>query len=290
MTVRLGITFRPQLPPERLRSVARAADRAGLDELWLWEDCFRESGFTTAAAALAWTERITLGIGLAPAPLRNVALTAMESATMARLFPGRFILAVGHGVQEWMAQVGAKVGSPLTLLREYAEALTRLLAGDEVSVTGRYVQLDRVRLDWPPSVPPPIYAGAGGPKSTAQCAQIAAGTLVTCGRSTADVARIRALLEDTRRAAGLSGPHHLSNAVIVATGVGARDRLHRELASWDLPAEDGLGLAGDAAEIARGMRGYVAAGADSIVVVPTADEPDIEGLIEFLGREVRPLL
>ena len=34
------------------------------------------------------TSRVTVGIGLLPVPLRNVALTAMEIATMARLFPG----------------------------------------------------------------------------------------------------------------------------------------------------------------------------------------------------------
>src|SRR5665647_3196553 len=38
----LGAVFLPQLPPERLRDVARSADEAGLQELWLWEDCFRE--------------------------------------------------------------------------------------------------------------------------------------------------------------------------------------------------------------------------------------------------------
>jgi alkanesulfonate monooxygenase SsuD/methylene tetrahydromethanopterin reductase-like flavin-dependent oxidoreductase (luciferase family) len=42
MTV-LGTVFLPQLPPERLQRVARAADEAGLEELWLWEDCFLES-------------------------------------------------------------------------------------------------------------------------------------------------------------------------------------------------------------------------------------------------------
>ena len=36
----LGVVFLPQLPPERLRGVAVAADEAVLDELWLWEDCF----------------------------------------------------------------------------------------------------------------------------------------------------------------------------------------------------------------------------------------------------------
>ncbi|WP_435108895.1 hypothetical protein [Nocardiopsis synnemataformans] len=58
----LGAVFRPPLPPERLRSVARAADEAGLDQLWLWEDCFLESG--AASAALAWTENLTGGVGL----------------------------------------------------------------------------------------------------------------------------------------------------------------------------------------------------------------------------------
>ncbi len=72
-----------------------------------------------------------------PAPLRNVALTAMEVATLARIFPGRVIAGVGHGVQEWMAQVGGRVASPLTLLEEYAVALRRLLHGERVTVTGR---------------------------------------------------------------------------------------------------------------------------------------------------------
>jgi len=55
--------FLPQFPPERLRGIARTADEAGLDELWLWEDCFWESGVATAAAALAWTARLRVGIG-----------------------------------------------------------------------------------------------------------------------------------------------------------------------------------------------------------------------------------
>jgi alkanesulfonate monooxygenase SsuD/methylene tetrahydromethanopterin reductase-like flavin-dependent oxidoreductase (luciferase family) len=56
MTV-LGAVCLPQLPPERLRDLARTADAAGLDELWLWEDCFWGSGVATAAAVLGWTAR-----------------------------------------------------------------------------------------------------------------------------------------------------------------------------------------------------------------------------------------
>ncbi|HWM17320.1 MAG TPA: LLM class flavin-dependent oxidoreductase, partial [Microbacterium sp.] len=155
---RVGAIFLPDLPPERLRDFVQAAEGAGISELWLWEDCFREAAFSSAAAALAWTERLRIGIGIAPMPLRNVALTAMEIATTERMFPGRLLPGVGHGVLAWMGQVGARVASPLTLMREYIPALRALLAGEEVSVRGRYVRLEDVRLDWPPADLPPIYA------------------------------------------------------------------------------------------------------------------------------------
>ena len=56
--------------------------------------------------ALAVTERLAVGIGILPAVARNPAITAMELATLAGLAPGRVVAGIGHGVQEWMAQVG----------------------------------------------------------------------------------------------------------------------------------------------------------------------------------------
>src|SRR3954451_10003417 len=156
----LGAIFLPQNPPETLRDIARAADDAGLEELWLWEDCFLNGGVAAAAAALAWTTNLKVGIGIMPVPFRNVALCAMEIATLCRMFGDRAMPGIGHGVQAWMGQVGARAASPVTLLREYATALRSLLAGEEVSVKGRYVKLDAVRLDWPPARPPALYFGA----------------------------------------------------------------------------------------------------------------------------------
>ncbi len=37
----LAATGRPEVPPERVREVARVAEGAGLAELWLWEASFR---------------------------------------------------------------------------------------------------------------------------------------------------------------------------------------------------------------------------------------------------------
>jgi alkanesulfonate monooxygenase SsuD/methylene tetrahydromethanopterin reductase-like flavin-dependent oxidoreductase (luciferase family) len=99
-----GMIFQPWSAPERLRETAIAAERAELDELWVWEDCFKESGVASLVAALAATERLRVGVGILPMPLRNVALLAMEAAMIERLFPGRARFGVGHGVLDWMAQ------------------------------------------------------------------------------------------------------------------------------------------------------------------------------------------
>lgn len=205
----LGLILPPDQAPERFIRVGRAADDAGVDELWLWEDCFGQSGTSTAAAVLAATGRIRVGLGLMPVPLRNVALTAMEIATIARMFPGRFLPGIGHGVLEWMAQAGVRAESPLTLLTEHATALRTLLAGDELSVEGRYVRLDRVRLRWPPREVPPLLIGGGRPKTLALAGDLGDGVIlagdlvpeVDRGVTRAAVEVVRA----AREAAGVPG-------------------------------------------------------------------------------------
>lgn len=286
----LGVVFRPEVPPERLQAVVRAADESGLDELWLWEDCFKESGIAAAAAALAWTGRVQVGVGLLPVPLRNVALTAMEIATMTRLFPGRFRVGVGHGVQSWMVQVGAKVASPLTLLREYTAALKALLAGETVTTDGRYVQLDGVTLDWPPPTAPRILAGAVGAKTLALSGEVADGTILVGGTTPDEVRRARAVIDSGRALAGRTDPHTLTVFVIAATGPTAADRLATELTMWPVDPAADVAVAGDAAAVAAAVGRWAAAGVDSVVLQPTADEPDLEGFIRFVTDEVRPLL
>jgi alkanesulfonate monooxygenase SsuD/methylene tetrahydromethanopterin reductase-like flavin-dependent oxidoreductase (luciferase family) len=276
----LGVVFLPQLPPERLHSIARAADGAGLDELWLWEDCFWESGIAAAAAALAWTGRLRVGIGLLPVPLRNVALTAMEAATLGRLFPGRVRVGVGHGVQEWMGQVGARVGSPLTLLREYLTALRALLRGERVSTSGRYVTLDGVELGWPPGEAVPVLAGAVGPRSIRLAGEHADGTILTGGTPPDRVREVR----------GIVGTGRIVVYVHAATGPDALSRLESERVRWGYDAMDDVAVSGDAAAVAAGVDRWIDAGADTVVLQPTPDDPDPEGFVRFAGTEVRPRL
>jgi alkanesulfonate monooxygenase SsuD/methylene tetrahydromethanopterin reductase-like flavin-dependent oxidoreductase (luciferase family) len=262
MPVIVGVVFRPQQPPEDLRSVVQFADAAGVPELWLWEDCFREGGLTAATAALAWSQSVRVGVGLLPVPLRNPALLAMEIATLARLWPDRFLPSLGHGVLDWMAQVGASVASPMTLLREYAEAVRDLLDGGQVDVAGRYVRLDRVALDWPPSRRPPLLVGARGERTIRLAGEVADGVLLDSVTDPASVRRARELVEEGRAAAGRPG-----SAVV---------ELYLEIDPGQQPGPlarlvaDRVGALGDA-------------GADAVVLHGTDDRPDPRPLVDALA-------
>ena len=286
LDTRLGIAFVPTHAPESLRRLAVTAEEAGLNDLWVWEDCFKQSGLTSAAAALAWTDRLRVGLGLMPAPLRSTAITAMEVATLARMFPGRFVPGVGHGVQAWMGQAGVRVDSPLTLLREHATALRRLLAGEEVTTSGRYVSLDGVRLDWPPTEPVPLWLGGVGPRSLALAGELGDGLILANALTPEDVRAAVAAAHD----GGARTGYDVHATLIAATGPGAQERLDREVPLWGKEPGQGIGAAGDATTIADAVRALVTAGATAVAVQPTADEPDLDGFVRFLGREVRPLV
>jgi alkanesulfonate monooxygenase SsuD/methylene tetrahydromethanopterin reductase-like flavin-dependent oxidoreductase (luciferase family) len=286
---RIGAIFTPYSPPEALRDAAQAADDSGVPELWLWEDCFRESAFAAASAVLAWTERLRVGIGVAPMPLRNVALTAMEIATVERLFPGRLIPGVGHGVLPWMGQVGARVASPLTLMREYVPALRSLLAGDEVSTSGRYVSLDRVQLDWPPAQAPAVVAAGEGPKTVRLTGQVGDGTVLPAGSSPDRIARTLAIALEGRADTGRDDQHQL--VVFVSTAFGgddARDQLAEDLARESGGVVDpALMVTGDADAVAEAIEPFFAAGATSVILQPGEAVTDLATFMENAGQVSR---
>ncbi|WP_331717853.1 LLM class flavin-dependent oxidoreductase [Streptomyces zaomyceticus] len=69
---------------------------------------------------------------------------------------------------------------PLTLLREYINALRALRTGEPAQADGRYVRLDGLQLH-PSAVPeqaPAIFAGVRSPKSLAISGETADGTLL----------------------------------------------------------------------------------------------------------------
>lgn len=269
----LAFVATPELPTRQFLSVAEAAEASGLTELWLWEDVYRQSSVAQAGAMLSATERLRIGLGVIPVPLRNVVLAAMDVATLVEMFPGRLTPGIGHGVQDWMSEVGAKVASPLTLLREHASVLRPLLHGEPVTIAGRYLNLEDVRLVWPPSSPPPLYVGAHGPRTLRLAGEVGDGVILQLGVS----------------------PDEVRSALrTVGEGRAARDHRGWFGACAYVGVDPCLRAEGPRRTAAH-LQQWIDAGATTIAVVPvnpqgTPDMSDAAGTAAWLGTEVRPLL
>ncbi|MFI9010888.1 LLM class flavin-dependent oxidoreductase [Actinosynnema sp. NPDC053489] len=301
----VGVMLPRDLPPSRVLPFARRADELGFDELWLVEDLGFRGGVAQAAAVLAATERVRVGIGLLPVGARNAAFAAMEVATLAQLFPGRVDVGIGHGMPAWMRSVGEWPASPLGLLEEYLRAVTALVRGESVG-PGEYVRLDGVRLEpaCVPDEPPPVLAGVRGPRSLALSGRVADGTILA-EPTTPEYARAALAHVDAGRPHRLVGYNaaavhrDASEALATVRGglewIGEPDwaphlaplpfaaefaALRRECGSREefarrLPEEwvRQLAVTGTAEEAKARLAELFEAGVDSVVLIPIGPDP-----------------
>ena len=283
---RVGAVIKRSVPPENVAALAAGA-APGLDELWIIEDLNWGGGISQLAAVLDATDNDAAGRplvahGIAPAPFRNPAALAMEWATLARMHPGRVIGGIGHGLPEWMRQLGEQVDSPLTLLRETIESTVRILAGERVTYEGRYVSIADVELEFPPAQPVPVVAGVTGPKSLRLAGEVADGTVIAEGFGPDRLIEARALIDQGRAAAGRNDPHHVS--VFTGFYCGALDLLPPPPPT----VVGGFAAVGsDPASVAVELQTIIDAGADSLIILPFG--PDLEQIRLFVD-EVVPLL
>ena len=279
--MRLGVMFDRGLPPEQLIPFAKALDETTVGDLWVVEDLGWTGGISAAATALAVTSRLRVGIGITPAPLRNPMLLAMELANLERVHPGRLAAGIGHGVQEWMRQVGAAVPSPLALLEETITSVRALLRGETVTLHGRAVHLDGVSLVHPPSVPPPVLAGVKSPRSLALSGRVAQGTIVPEGVGPADLPGIIERI-------GGDEDHELVVFTYLHTGPDTgevtRSMVEGQAGFLGVAPEDVVMATGTPEEAAAQVKSLWAAGADTVAVRPLGTDPlrHVEALLSAL--------
>ncbi|MEI5522854.1 LLM class flavin-dependent oxidoreductase [Streptomyces brasiliscabiei] len=274
--VRIGVMHDRDWAPEGLPEFARRVEALGVDDLWVVEDLGWNGGVSAAAVALGATQHLRVGIGITPAPLRSPALLAMELATLARVFPGRLVAGIGHGVGEWMARAGVAPRSPLALLEETITSVRTLLRGERVELAGREVRLDGVELVHPPAEVPPVVAGVVRPRSLELSGRVADGTLIAEGHGPRDLERIRELTAK----GGATDDHTLTVFAFARVGDDP-DEVARALhphteghGTWlGRPQEEVFTVSGDAARAADGIRALAAAGADTVVLRFVGDDP-----------------
>ncbi len=142
--------------------------------------------------------------------MRNPAATAMELATLARLYPGRLHGGLGHGMADWMRQIGAFPKSQLTALEETIVAVQDTAGRRALTVAGGHVRLDEVGLDHPPRVVPPVSAGVRSVKSLQLSGRSADGTILTELSTPGYLRWAREQIDAGRAEAGRTDPHRIT--------------------------------------------------------------------------------
>lgn len=213
--IRLGILMHGTASAADIAPLAAAVEAAGFDEFWVSEDYFMLSGFSSAAIALAATQRLRIGLGAVASVARHPAVMAMETATLATAFPGRFDLAIGHGVPAWMRQMGLLPKSPLTAMRECVTGAKALLAGETLDAAGQYFTFDAVTLAHK-APEQKILTAVVGPKSIDLTGEVGDGLLISVLAGPRYVAAARARMTKAAAAAGRSEELSLPTYVIAA--------------------------------------------------------------------------
>ena len=268
--------FERDRAPEELPAFAAAVEEMGADDLWVVEDLGWAGSISATAMALAATRSLRVGIGIAPVALRNPALLAMELATLTRVHPGRVVAGVGHGVPEWMRQVGAETVHKLALLEETTVAVRGLLAGETVTLKGRTVDIDGVTLVHPPAEVPPIVTGVVRPRSLELSGRVADGTILAEGNGPAEIEA--ALIHINRGRESSTRPAH-ELIVFAYLHIDGDPEATREIvnsqAEWlGVPAESLFTFIGPAETIPAKLAALRAAGADTVVLRPRGPDPE----------------
>lgn len=124
------------------------------------------SPWPALGCAAAVTRTLGLGTYVVQAGVREPMHVAADAATLSLLAPGRVLLGIGagHTPREW-ADIGRQRPSPAGRagrLAEFAEAVTALLAGETVTLDGRYLALHEARLDGSLAGAAPVRLVIGG--------------------------------------------------------------------------------------------------------------------------------
>jgi 5,10-methylenetetrahydromethanopterin reductase len=144
--------------------MAQAAEAVGFDQFWVSDDLFLRSAPVILTAVAVATTRLQIGTCIVNPYTLHPAEMAMMAATLDEVSGGRFNLGLGAGAASFLKWVGLAQTAPLTAVHETVVAVRRLLAGERVTLAGKFLQWsEEAYLRFQALRPIPIYLGAMSP-------------------------------------------------------------------------------------------------------------------------------
>lgn len=174
---------------ETTLEAARAAERAGLDGVWVPDHLLNRGSprsgvlecWTTLAAVAASTRSIGVGTLVLTTAFRQPALLAKSAATLDALAPGRVTLGVGAGGFTY-ADTCRQLGFPeltaaerVAHVEETLQCLRTLLSEDPASYQGRFARARDARIFPRPERPIRTVVAARGLRMLGLAARLADG-------------------------------------------------------------------------------------------------------------------
>jgi probable F420-dependent oxidoreductase len=153
------------------------AESIGYEDVWLGDGGDIDA-LTLAGLLLDRTERMRVGIAVAPVYTRTPAVLAATVATLADIAPARFILGLGSGseamIEGWH---GLKFHKPLTRVHETVTVLRQMLSGEKSAFEGETLRSSGYRQP-PLDADVPIFLAALRPRMIELAVSIADGIIL----------------------------------------------------------------------------------------------------------------
>lgn len=196
MTLRVGLgLFTGQVPPGSGRThadeyadtlaLARVADEAGFDSLWVSEhhgaaDGHLPSLMVVLAAIAAVTARVRLGTAVAIAPLQHPLRFAEDCAVVDQLSRGRLVVGLGAGWRkEELRAFGVPFDERVRRTIELARICRAAWDGGTFTFHGTHHSFDGATVTPRPYGRIPIFLGGSVPRAAARAGRLADGYVGT---------------------------------------------------------------------------------------------------------------
>ena len=288
--ISIGLRLPHELPggAAGLRDFVARVEATGIDRVFAGDHVTFQGGsgfdaLLNATALAVASRRLIVQTAVYLLPLRHPVPVARQVVSMAELAPGRLVFGVGIGGED-PAEVRACGVDPATRGRRMDEALAvlrPLLAGQEVTRSGAFFRLDRVRIMPVPRPPVPIVIGGRSGAALRRVGRHGDGWLglwVSPGRYAAAVGLIAKYAADEGRQsrAGSGGWQHAMHVwcgfdASAATARSGWPRQWRRSTGLRSENSNGTARAGQPEEIAASLQPYVEAGCRSFNLIAVAD-------------------